>query len=106
MNCWFEALLSNSLGALQALRDGFGLLAGSACPHYDSEADRRPLFQELIATYLRDGYAADDGAALHFAGKRLVEAVSSRPKARAYRVERTAGVVETEIPTRYLGTTT
>jgi dipeptidase E len=106
MNCWFEASLSDSSGSLHALRDGLGLLAGSACPHYDSEAGRRPRFRELVAADLPDGYAADDGAAVHFAGERLVEAVSSRATARAYRVERAAaGVVETEISTRYLGIT-
>jgi hypothetical protein len=50
------------------------------------------------------GYAADDGAALHFAGEELVEAVSSRPNARAYRVElRGAEVVEEPLTTRFLG---
>jgi dipeptidase E len=35
---------------------------------------------------LRVGYAAEDGAALHFEGRELLRAVSSRPKARAFRI--------------------
>ncbi len=45
-----------------------------------------------------------DGAAAHFVGTRLSEIVSSRPKARAMRVElRKGAVVETPIRVRYLG---
>jgi hypothetical protein len=50
------------------------------------------------------GYAADDGAALHFCGQNLVEVVSSRPQAGAYRVELGEDVVETRLPVRFLGT--
>jgi hypothetical protein len=40
--------------------------------------------------------ALDDGAAAHFVSGRLANIVSSRPQARAYRVERVEGrVVET-----------
>jgi dipeptidase E len=36
--CWFEAAITDSFGpALSGLRDGLGLLPGSACPHYNSE---------------------------------------------------------------------
>jgi hypothetical protein len=37
------------------------------------------------------GYAADDGAALHFVGSELDRVVSSRPGARAYRVDAVDG---------------
>ena len=51
------------------------------------------------------GYAADDGAALVFDGRDPVEVVTSRPAARAYRVELGPTVVpfETVLPVRYLG---
>ena len=53
---------------------------------------------------MRPGYAADDGAALHFAGERLLRAVASRPGARAYRVEPVGDeVVESELEIAYLG---
>jgi dipeptidase E len=104
MNCWFEACLTDSFGALEPLHDGLGLLAGSACPHYDGEAQRRPKLHEALLNGLPPAYAAEDGVALHFVGRDLVEAVSSRPNARAYRVEvRDGQVVEEPIPTRFLG---
>jgi dipeptidase E len=107
MNCWFEASTTDSFGPeLGPLHDGLGLVAGSACPHYDGEAQRRPLYRALVAGGFPPGYAADEGAALHFhAAGALVEAVASRPAARAYRVERGSGGAADErpLPTRYLG---
>jgi dipeptidase E len=90
MNCFYEASVTDSFGPeLAPLHDGLGLLAGSACPHYDGEPQRRPVYRGLVdAGTLPAGYAADDGAALCFdAGGALVEVVASRPGARAYRVE-------------------
>jgi peptidase E len=104
--CWFQAGVTDSFGPeLVALDGGLGLLAGSFCPHYDSEPARRPTFRRLVGGgRLPDGWAADDGVALHFVGSDLAEVVASRPEARAYRLERTAdGATETELATRYLG---
>ena len=104
MLCWFSGGMTDSFGGVDAIHDGLGLLPGSACPHYDGEPLRRPAYQRAIAAGLVGGYAADDGAALHFSGDRLVGAVSSRPAARAYEVRLEGGaVVETGLPTRYLG---
>jgi peptidase E len=106
MNCWFEASVTDSFGpALAPLDDGLGLVEGSACPHYDGEPQRRPVYHRLVAAGFPAGYAADNGVALHFAGARdLVEAVTSREGARGYRVERRedGAAVELELPTRYL----
>jgi dipeptidase E len=104
MLCWFEGGLTDSFGGLQELGDGLGLIKGTACPHYDGEPERRAAYRELIAKGAPAGYAADDGAALHFVGRRLHEVVSSRPEARAYRVQARAGqVVEKALPVRFLG---
>jgi dipeptidase E len=105
-NCWFEGSTTDSFGGLAALADGLRLLPGSFSPHYDGEPMRRPTYRRLIGEgTLPDGYAADDGAALVFHGTELLEVVSSRPSARAYRVARGASgdAVETELATRYLG---
>lgn len=108
MNCWFAESVTDSFGRdeLAPLHDGLALLEGSACPHYDGEEQRRPTFTRLVAEgELGGGWAAEDGAALVFAGDKLVEVVTSRLEARAYRVERTAdgGVSERALPARYLG---
>ena len=57
---------------------------------------------------MRPGYAATDGAALHFEGTELARVVSSRPGAHAFRVEATpAGdVAETELAVRNLAAPT
>ncbi len=103
MICWFEAGVTDSFGPLAALRDGLGFLSGSACPHYDGEMDRRPTYQSLVRAGFPEGYAADDGAALHFIGTALETCVAGRPGARVYRVG-VAGevVVETPLPVRVL----
>ena len=104
MLCWFEAGLTDSFGGLHALHDGLGFIRGSACPHYDGEPARREAYRQIIANGTPAGYAADDGVALHFRGRRLREIVSSRPAAAAYRVAlRRGDVVEKQLPVRYLG---
>lgn len=105
MICWFEGCVTDSFGPLAVLNDGVGFLPGSACPHYDGERLRRPTYHSLVRRgKLPAGYAADDGAALHFIGRRLNAVVSSRPGAAAYRVQRVGRkVVETKLETRYLG---
>jgi peptidase E len=101
MICWFEAGVTDSFGPqLEGMRDGLGFLPGSACPHYDGEERRRPVYQELIANGFPAGIAADDAVGLHFVGTELREAVTPREGARAYRVE-TGG--ETPIEPRLLG---
>ena len=103
MICWFECSVTDSFGPLRDLRDGLGLLPGSACPHYDGEAKRRPTFHKLIKKGFPAGVAADDGAAIHFVGREIFRCVSSRPNAKGYRVGRERGrVVEEPLPTIYL----
>jgi peptidase E len=98
MNCWFEASTTDSFGPTVApLRDGLGFLPGSACPHYDGEPQRRPLYRRLVEEGFPPGYAVDDEAALHFAGGEVVEAVAAREGASAYRVVPGS---ETPVPTR------
>jgi peptidase E len=88
MICWFEAGITDSFGPqLDGMRDGLGFLAGSACPHYDGEERRRPVYQELVANGFPPGIAADDAVGLHFVGAELHQVVSARADARAYRVE-------------------
>jgi peptidase E len=100
MICWFEAGVTDSFGPeLAGMRDGLGFLPGSACPHYDGEERRRPVYRELVANGFPPGLAADDGAALHFVGTELHEVVAVGDGARAYRVE---PGVETPIEPRIL----
>ncbi len=87
MLCWFEAAVTDSFGPeLQGMRDGLGFLPGSACPHYDGEAERRPVYTKLVAEGFPPGLAADDCVALRFDGTELAEVVTARTGAGAYRV--------------------
>lgn len=87
MICWFEAGVTDSFGPqLDGMRDGLGFLPGSACPHYDGEAERRPVYQRLVREGFPPGLAADDCVALRFDGTELAEVVSSRAGSGAYRV--------------------
>ena len=104
MICWFEAGVTDSFGPLAPMRDGLGLLLGSACPHFDGEADRRPRYHSMVADGFPSGVAADDGAALVYRGTDLAECVASRPSARCYTVTLNGGAVaEQALTTRYLG---
>ena len=104
MICWFRDGITDSFGKLQALGDGLDFIDASACPHYDGEPERRPTYMNAVKSGLPGEFAVDDGAALYYRGVELVEAICSRPTASAYRVELVNGdVVETRLPTRYLG---
>jgi peptidase E len=88
MICWFEAGVTDSFGPqLAGMHDGLGFVPGSACPHYDGEELRRPVYTRLVADGFPPGIAADDGVGVHFRGTELGEVVTVREGATAYRVE-------------------
>jgi dipeptidase E len=86
MICWFEHGVTDSFGPELAAMECLGLLPGSACPHYDGEERRRPVYTRLVAEGLAPGIAADDDVGVHFVGTELREVVTSRDGAAAYRV--------------------
>jgi dipeptidase E len=111
-NCWFEQAVSDSWGSVQSKGEGraavgtyFGFLRGSFCPHYDGEKHRRPEYHRLLAGGLiADGWAADDGCALHFIDGTVHAIVGSRAEAHAYRLTRVNGLAhEVRHESRYLG---
>jgi len=105
--CWFEGGTTDSFGVrLRPFTDGLGMLAGSFCPHYNSEPERRPLYRRLVADgSLPDGVACDDGAGAHYVDETLAELVADRPEANAYRVaaDGAGGAFETVLDVRFLG---
>ena len=87
MICWFEASVTDSFGPqLEGMTDGLGFLSGSACPHYDGEERRRPVYQQLVRDGFPPGLALDDAAGAHYVGTGLHEIVASSPEARGYLV--------------------
>jgi peptidase E len=102
--CWFEGGISTSGGAPEPVT-GLGLLPGSLSVHLDGESERLPIYRDCVASgELPPGYAADDGAALLFAGERLSECVASRPGARIVRFssDGAGGVREHQLAVRLL----
>jgi len=87
MICWFEYGVTDSFGPELAPMECLGFLPGSACPHYDNEERRRPVYTQLVAEGLAPGVAADDDVALNYVGAELREVLTSREGASAYRLE-------------------
>ena len=86
--CWFDWGVTKSTGVPEPV-EGLGLLPGSLTVHADGEPERAPVYRESVRTgVMPGGWAVDDGVGLLFRGTRLERAVSSRPDARAQRVER------------------
>ena len=101
--CWFEQSVSGFHGAPRAI-DGIGLLPWSNCVHYEPGGERRAAYRRLLRDGMRPGYAAEDGAALHFKGPMLDRVVASRPNARGWRLERRGeSIAEMRLATTYLG---
>jgi dipeptidase E len=101
--CWFAEAVTGFHGSPRCV-EGLGLLPYSNCVHYQPGSDRRLAYHDLILGGMRPGYAAEDGAALHFTGTELSRVVASRPEARGYRLDPLGErVVEMRIEATYLG---
>ena len=101
--CWHVGGTTDSFGPdLRPITNGLGLLPYSNGVHYDSEEQRRPLFQSLVADgTLPTGYATDDGVGLLYRGTEMVQAYAEVDDAAAYLVERGSDgtAVETRLDT-------
>ncbi len=104
--CWHVGGTTDSFGPrLRPVTNGLGFLPNANGVHYDSEVQRRPLVQRLVAEgNLPLTLATDDGVGLHYIGTDLAEVVAEVPGKSAWRIERDeAGhVVETPLPPRLL----
>ncbi len=104
--CWHTGGTTDSFGPeLRPITNGLGLVPFSNGVHYDSEDQRRPLFQKLVGDgVLPAGYATDDGVGVLYRGTEFVEAFTEVDDKAAYYVERVddGGVVESRLDTRRL----
>jgi peptidase E len=89
--CWHVGGTTDSFGPqLQPVTNGLGWLPYANGVHYDSEPQRRPLIQALVAEgRLPTAYATDDGVGLVYRGTQMAEAVADIDGKLAYQVERT-----------------
>jgi len=101
--CWFAEAVTAFHGPPQPVT-ALGLLPWSNCVHFDADPERSAGYRRLLAEGMRPGYAAEDGAALHFEGERLARVVASRAGARAHRMRWTGKRVSRRpLPSTYLG---
>jgi peptidase E len=86
--CWHVGGTTDSFGPdLRVVTNGLAFLPHSAGVHYDSEPQRRPLYQQLVGSgVLPAGYATDDGVGIVYRGTEFAEAVSEVRGKGAYRV--------------------
>ncbi len=101
--CWFDQAVTGFHGTPRRV-EGLGLLPFSNCVHYEPASERRFAYHRMLCEGMRAGYAAEDGAALHFVGEELSRVVASRPAAGGYRLDAVGErVTETRLATTYLG---
>ena len=90
--CWFKGGITDSFPGRYAPLRCLGFLRGSFCPHFESEAKRRPVYRRLVRSrVLPGGYAADDNVALHYVNEKLVKVVSSKRRAKAHHLRLVRG---------------
>jgi peptidase E len=95
--CWFESGITDSYPNEFREMSCLGWIPGSFCPHYDSEAGRQPVLDELIASRrLPAGFAVEDDAALHFSDGKLVTVLSQKAGSTAYAVRAENGATRRE----------
>ncbi len=84
--CWFEQCITDSVWPLGAL-DGLKFVKGSCCPHYDSEPERRPTYQNKVKNgEVMAGIALEDYTAAHFIEGELNCVVAGMENKKAFRV--------------------
>ena len=90
--CWHVGGTTDSFGPdLRPVTNALGWLPFANGVHYDSEPQRRPLLEKLVAAgTLPTAYATDDGVGLIYVGTEVVETVAVEEGKFAYLVERTA----------------
>lgn len=85
--CWFEEGTTDSRPKVVTKIECLGFLKGSHCPHYDSEATRRPLYHSyILQKELKPGYACDDRAGILFHDNEPYQVISLNDESNAYYV--------------------
>ncbi|MDQ2700822.1 MAG: Type 1 glutamine amidotransferase-like domain-containing protein, partial [Actinomycetota bacterium] len=101
--CWFDEGLTGYQDESKRVL-GLGFLPYSNMVHFKAGSEQHEVYERELKEGLRPGYAAADGAALHFVDTELAQVIASRSEARAYRLDlRGERPKTTQIATRFLG---
>ena len=96
-NCWFEHYVTDSIPG-GGIRAGLGWLAGTFCPHLDSEAWRQPV---LASAPNAPAYGVREGGVMTFRAGAMSECVADKPGVAAS-VRQPTDIVARELPARDL----
>jgi dipeptidase E len=102
--CWFEECVTDSVSPLGWI-EGLGWLKGSACPHYDGEAERRPTVQRMIKEgEIIAAIALDNNSAAHYIDGEFHKVITTKSAAQAYQVVLIEGEAnESAIDVEFIG---
>ncbi len=102
--CWFTGGFSDSRPKEMTIIEGLGFLNFSHSPHYNSQPERRPLFQQgILSGKLKPGYACDDLAGLLFINGVVKKSVSQNAENNNYFVSVVDGkIVEKVLPSEII----
>lgn len=96
--CWFTGGYSDSRPKQLSIVNGLAFLNFSHCPHYHSEASRKPLYHQAILDHkLIEGYACDDMAGLLFINGKVKKSVSMNPANNNYFISIENGKIKEEL---------
>tara|TARA_Y100000590_G_C15718147_1_gene1012584 strand:+ start:641 stop:1345 length:705 start_codon:yes stop_codon:yes gene_type:complete len=96
--CWFTKGITDSWADELKVLNCLDFLPGCCCPHYDGEKDRRPSVMKFIDSgEIESCIAIEDGAAIHYKGGNLVNAISFYEGANIFNIYKEHGNIH-EIP--------
>ncbi len=96
--CWFNGGTTDSRPKALSIVTGLGILDFSHCPHYHSEASRKPLYHKnILAKKLQNGYACDDRSGIVFINGKATKSVAMDKESFSYYVYEKNGEIIEEI---------
>ena len=95
--CWFNGGTTDSRPKELTIVEGLGFLNYSHCPHYHSEATRKPLYHKnILEQKLSNGYACDDNSGILFINGKASKSVSTDTESFSYFVQEKNGEIVEE----------
>jgi peptidase E len=92
--CWFDECITDSIPGALTVMPCLGILPYSNCPHFASKQRQSAYKKFLLAGEIKDGYAIDDYAGIHFQDGAPLRAISSLDGATAFFASNNDGIFE------------
>lgn len=102
--CWFDQCVTDSIPGKLTVMNCLGIIPYSNCPHFASMSRRSSFAKYVASGKIKDGYAADDFAALHFVDGEFFRGVSNRPYAKVFKLAmQDDKLIQKRLKTKWLG---